>query len=477
MCRPTGTRPKSPGSPAQVHELTEAKAESAAEHDALARELPMLRQQLATAQQRYAEWDHQANEWEKQQAEWDADAPIGRSSSPNGNPAWLSTCGRSKSLNRSWPRLARWKPSRSGRLPSRSTPNPRRKSWCKMSRRMQPGPVGNRYKLSQLLPPSRRATGIRMNPRWRRLPKVSPEEFDWADKTSASPSLPAESEADLAPFNGVADSDAVAADAPDTDDDLTHFAEFSIWNQHGATEAPAPKGEAETAEAEVPVPERDAPAEPPAWDRHTPAWESETPVSEGEAPAGPISPENNSASADPRPALPTSIEATSAVAQPIQSDTPAVDDAPPTPEQRQPTSSIERDKHLFAEEDASGHAPPVTSSPPAVNGGVGKPRNMPVIRPEGSSPPAANHDAEESIEEYMAKLMQRVRGDKPFVPASQVSPSAVAPQSNTPAVVTPAAAVAPHVARTPSAPPTTASADRGGGTWQGTGSRPVRACP
>ena len=153
-------------------------------------------------------------------------------------------------------------------------------------------------------------------------------------------------------------------------------------------------------------------------------------------------------------------------------------EAPPATEKRQLTSYIERLRTMFAEEEASGHAPPpVTPHPPAVDKGVGKPRNMPVIRPDGSSPPAANADAEESIEQYMSKLMQRLRGDRPFVPASQVSPTPVVPQLSMPAVITPAAAIVPHIAADAGGPANDGCADRGRGTRRGTGSRFVRACP
>jgi hypothetical protein len=77
---------------------------------------------------------------------------------------------------------------------------------------------------------------------------------------------------------------------------------------------------------------------------------------------------------------------------------------------------------MFAEEEASGHAPvSVTARPPTADVDVGTPRDMSIVRPDGNSPPAVQAEHEESIEEYMAKLMLRVRGDQSSVAASQAA--------------------------------------------------------
>ncbi|MEX0641730.1 MAG: FHA domain-containing protein, partial [Pirellulales bacterium] len=100
--------------------------------------------------------------------------------------------------------------------------------------------------------------------------------------------------------------------------------------KQGATELTSARQEnSESGEAQVPTREQEAPAEPPAWERHTPAWEDEppswevhTPTPNDETPAGkshstppseedliePIKPETDTASAV-QPVVPSSVAA------------------------------------------------------------------------------------------------------------------------------------------------------------------------
>jgi hypothetical protein len=87
-------------------------------------------------------------------------------------------------------------------------------------------------------------------------------------------------------------------------------------------------------------------------------------------------------------------------------------------------SFIEQYGHLFAED--GGEAEPSSDSSPAVvatstsdsNSIVRKPQNMGPIAEGGGTTAIANEE-EESIEQYMSKLLQRVRGDQPQVGSTQ----------------------------------------------------------
>jgi hypothetical protein len=91
--------------------------------------------------------------------------------------------------------------------------------------------------------------------------------------------------------------------------------------------------------------------------------------------------------------------------------------APPPP---QPASFIERYAHMFPDDNAEA-APPAVAPQRAQteNSLITKPRTMGIVRSEGSGGSLQN-EPEESIEQYMAKLLQRVRGDAP-APAAPVT--------------------------------------------------------
>lgn len=103
-----------------------------------------------------------------------------------------------------------------------------------------------------------------------------------------------------------------------------------------------------------------------------------------------------------------------------------------TPVTFQPTSFIERYSHLLAEDAATEPASAVAPRQPLAT----NPRTMDVVRNENGSVPAAATENEESVEQYMAKLLQRMRGDTPFVAASQGAPTADAAKDVAPAAIT-----------------------------------------
>jgi FHA domain len=85
-----------------------------------------------------------------------------------------------------------------------------------------------------------------------------------------------------------------------------------------------------------------------------------------------------------------------------------------------PTSFIERYSHLF-DENASDERTLESASPPppAAEPALPKARTVGVVDSGNAPAPSAVIADEESIEQYMAKLLQRVRGDSPYVPSSQ----------------------------------------------------------
>jgi hypothetical protein len=76
------------------------------------------------------------------------------------------------------------------------------------------------------------------------------------------------------------------------------------------------------------------------------------------------------------------------------------------------TSYIERFAHMFNDDEPAQDQKMTPPAQPSHTGEglTAKPRTMGIVRPEGQSSPANEQD-EESIEQYMAKLLSRVRGD------------------------------------------------------------------
>ena len=111
------------------------------------------------------------------------------------------------------------------------------------------------------------------------------------------------------------------------------------------------------------------------------------------------------------------------------------------PAKAQPTSFIERYSHLLEEDAVPEPAPAAAPQRPLAT----NPRTMGVVRNENGLAPADASENEESVEQYMSKLLQRMRGDTPYVAASQAAPVADAAKDVVPAVTTssPRAASAP----------------------------------
>jgi hypothetical protein len=87
------------------------------------------------------------------------------------------------------------------------------------------------------------------------------------------------------------------------------------------------------------------------------------------------------------------------------------------PSPSQTPSFIERYSHMFADEPASQPQPPQPMAPPREDAPP-KALTMGLVQPSISSPTSGD-DQEESIEDYMVKLLQRVRGES--APAASVA--------------------------------------------------------
>lgn len=83
----------------------------------------------------------------------------------------------------------------------------------------------------------------------------------------------------------------------------------------------------------------------------------------------------------------------------------------------------------FAKDANPAVGPKPTVPPPPATGAslVPKPRSTGYALSAEGGPSVASNDEEESIDEYMAKLLQRVRGDTPRSPAPQAPPTAPSP--------------------------------------------------
>ena len=229
------------------------------------------------------------------------------------------------------------------------------------------------------------------------------------DESVASPTPPVESEKATAaesaaaehtawPSEAAVPTDEVSAsEEPVADDsDTNPFAEFSIWKQGAKPES------AKVDEVDAPVA---TPVAEPTWGSHSFGDE------EGESARVASANELEPAAAIPSPwAVPAEAEP-SAVAQ-----------APR--EKVKPTSYLEKYSHLFAEE-GEKETPAVVAPIPSLastplNSAL---RKSDVLRNENNGSKSSTGDDEESIEQYMAKLLQRVRGDGPAIVGSQAAPS------------------------------------------------------
>ena len=153
----------------------------------------------------------------------------------------------------------------------------------------------------------------------------------------------------------------------ESEDDYAPFAEFSIWNQGADSKDPTQRQEDSNA----------------SWGSETAAGAVGTPADEQSAVAS-------------EPDQPNDVG----------------------PRKESPTSSfIERYAHMFTDDDSVDEASQPAAPPRQAEDDnlVRKPRAFAGTLPSDQEP----SEDEESIEQYMAKLMQRVRGERPRVAASQ----------------------------------------------------------
>ena len=100
-------------------------------------------------------------------------------------------------------------------------------------------------------------------------------------------------------------------------------------------------------------------------------------------------------------------------------------------------SFIDRYAHLFEDEEAGQPSPSLSPpSPTADRGSLADSVAAVAARPSSVEPAAVGNDDEESIERYMAKMMQRLRGDSTSPPASQAPPPAPAAKLTMPQATT-----------------------------------------
>jgi hypothetical protein len=182
-------------------------------------------------------------------------------------------------------------------------------------------------------------------------------------------------------------------------DESSPFAEFSIWKQRAAADEL-------TGVESASIVDSSNVEEPSARGSRT--FDQESREKDFSAPAVEFEP------ASELPPNPWAAAAAERPAEPVET---------PTPKQA-PASFIDRYSHLFAEEVIS--EPPLAAIPPrpianepAKSNGIA---SEPIGKQVGGVKMGAA-DEEDSIEQYMAKLLQRVRGDGPQVAASQGSPS------------------------------------------------------
>ena len=194
------------------------------------------------------------------------------------------------------------------------------------------------------------------------------------------------------------------ADVEAGGDDLSPFAEFSIWKQ-GASAEQTSFDDASASHAEAPQASESS------------TWGSGSFGDAADSDDSPFrKPEENLASDDTINPWAVAAEKTSAEAA-VAEEAPEIESAVAPV---QPASFIDRYSHLFANEAEPAPAEKAETSiaqpPQAV------PLPAAVMNP--ATPAAASSTDDESIEQYMAKLMKRVRGEGPAVAASQGTPIA-----------------------------------------------------
>jgi hypothetical protein len=205
------------------------------------------------------------------------------------------------------------------------------------------------------------------------IPAARQSDRDSSEFTKSTPASQASGE-----FTWPAAPSATPPAPAESDDDFAPFAEFSIWNQ-GAQLQEVNAG------------------------RYDESSDGET----GQAASG--------------------VFGTPSDAPPTPSSEPAQPNTAEPAKESRTSSFIERYAHMFTDDDSMDESSRLASPPSQAEDDtlVRKPRAMGGSGLSGQSPESS--EDEESIEQYMAKLMQRVRGEGPHVAASQ-APFSTAPQ-------------------------------------------------
>ena len=94
---------------------------------------------------------------------------------------------------------------------------------------------------------------------------------------------------------------------------------------------------------------------------------------------------------------------------------------------RESTSYIERYAHLFTDENPANEQTAAPAPAPPLGGGIEKSRRMNVVSRSTAATPSASAGDEESIEQYMSKLLQRVRGQSAGSPTTHAQHTAAVP--------------------------------------------------
>jgi hypothetical protein len=200
---------------------------------------------------------------------------------------------------------------------------------------------------------------------------------------------------------------------PEPEDEMAPFAEFSIWNQgirskdseadDQRVEDPFNEGQIEDGAPNAGIAQsgpllRDAVEEPPT--QYGRIQDNDQPISQAAVAPGVLSE--------------------------VEVDKPVAAEWKPSNETTQNqkperSSFIERYAHMFVDDDSSGESAPAAPTPQAIDEDhvVRKPRSF----DSATSSPTPSED-EESIEQYMAKLMQRLRGEGSRGASSQAPPVA-----------------------------------------------------
>jgi hypothetical protein len=123
--------------------------------------------------------------------------------------------------------------------------------------------------------------------------------------------------------------------------------------------------------------------------------------------------------------LPAEPQASSGANRAVEAPRFVLDEPTSAPGQEAKTASfIERYAHMFADDGPSVDPPPTSANRETTDVEVRKPRAMGIASPSAES---QSDDEEESIEQYMAKLLQRVRGESRTPLSQGLSTSAKQP--------------------------------------------------